>query len=206
MTIYGDAPAAGACNSVGEAVPSSCTESVVLAAVTLVHINCTHCTETLEPTVNALEPPHQIAEPSPHTHPRRVMPAQFPSPFTFESREPVTLVELRMRSFSGRIRSKPDWWEKVNNSAIVTKWREEIVEQDRTLVDKLWGGEERFVCEDGSKKWPRDPITQAQVDYIIDELKFEATQRDPETGIFVSCMGWPQIVANITVYAGDIHS
>ena len=132
---------------------------------------------------------------------------EFPSPFKLsEHSKPVTLVELRMRRFSGEIRAKPRWWEKLEDPAIAAKWREEIVEQDRALVEKLWGGEERFVCEDGSKKWPRDPITQAQVDYIIDELKFEATQRDPETGIFVSYMGWTQIVANITVYAGDIHS
>ncbi|RDX46301.1 hypothetical protein OH76DRAFT_1407017 [Lentinus brumalis] len=110
----------------------------------------------------------------------------FTSPFNFVNRDPTTLVELRMRRFSGKIRSKPDWWEKVNDPAIVEKWRAEIVEQDRELVDRLWGGEERFIYRDGGKKWPREPITQAQVDYIFDELKYEASRRDPETGIFAT--------------------
>ena len=48
---------------------------------------------------------------------------EFPSPFTFKEREPTTLVELRMRLFSSKIRSKPDWWDKVNDAAIAQKWR-----------------------------------------------------------------------------------
>ncbi|RPD55181.1 hypothetical protein L226DRAFT_562957 [Lentinus tigrinus ALCF2SS1-7] len=114
------------------------------------------------------------------------MSARFPSPFTFEQREPTTLVELRMRSFSGKIRSKPNWWQKVEDPSVVKKWREEIVEQDRVLVDKFWGGEERLICLDNSKKWSRDTITQVQIDYIFDELKYEAAQRDPDTGIFAT--------------------
>ena len=34
-------------------------------------------------------------------------PQGFPSPFNFINRAPYTLVELRMRLFSGKIRSKP---------------------------------------------------------------------------------------------------
>ncbi|RPD76243.1 hypothetical protein L226DRAFT_505549 [Lentinus tigrinus ALCF2SS1-7] len=114
------------------------------------------------------------------------MPHRFPSPFMFEDREPTTLVELRMRSFSGKIRSKPNWWEKVDNPTIVNKWRQEMIEQDRALVDKLWAGKERLICEEDNKKWPRDPITQIQLDYIFDELKYEAAQRDADTGIFAT--------------------
>lgn len=40
----------------------------------------------------------------------------------------------------------------------------------------------------GEKKWPRDTITDAQLDYIFDQLKYEASQRDPSTGIFVSSL------------------
>ena len=113
--------------------------------------------------------------------------SEFPSPFTFKEREPTTLVELRMRLFSSKIRSKPDWWDKVNDAAIAQKWREEMIEQDRALVERLWGGEERLInWEDGAKKWPRERITPAQLDYIFQELKYEAARRDPETGIFVS--------------------
>ena len=112
---------------------------------------------------------------------------EFPSPFTFKEREPTTLVELRMRLFSSKIRYKPDWWDKVNDAAIAQKWREEMIEQDRILVERLWGGEERLInWEDGAKKWPRERITPAQLDYIFQELKYEAARRDPETGIFVS--------------------
>ncbi|KAI0737515.1 hypothetical protein C8Q80DRAFT_1114990 [Daedaleopsis nitida] len=110
----------------------------------------------------------------------------FPSPFVFNKRELVTLVELRMRQFSGKIRAKPNWWEKVNDDAIVAKWREEIVEQDRVFVDQLWGGEQRMEYGNGEKQWPRDPITDAQLNYIFDELRHEAERRDPETGIFAT--------------------
>ncbi|RPD53848.1 hypothetical protein L226DRAFT_563700 [Lentinus tigrinus ALCF2SS1-7] len=130
------------------------------------------------------------------------MSAKFPSPFMFEQREPITLVELRMRFFSGKIRSKPNWWEKVHDSSITKKWREEIVEQDRALVDKLWGGEERFICEDDSKKWPRDTITEAQIDYIFDELKYEAAQRDPDTGIFATSI--PKVYESRSLIPTDL--
>ena len=134
----------------------------------------------------------------------------FPSPFTFQERDPCTLVELRMRQLSGRIQAKPRWWEKVHDDEIVAKWRTEIVEQDRALVEKLWGGEERFkdaiertqdednedgdsehgrdgqeMFQPGPKKWPRDPITDAQLDYIFAALRHAASERDPVRGIFV---------------------
>ncbi|KAI0750437.1 hypothetical protein C8Q74DRAFT_1374024 [Fomes fomentarius] len=85
----------------------------------------------------------------------------FPSPFILGHCEPITLVELRMHQFSSKIRSKPNWWEKVKDAAIVAKWHQEIVNQDRLLIDKLWGGEEYFEHGDGGKKWPREPITAA---------------------------------------------
>ena len=111
-------------------------------------------------------------------------PDSFPSPFYFLDRNPYTLVELRMRLFSGNIRSKPNWWEKVHDASIVAKWREEMIEQDLAIVKKVWGGKERYNY-DKQKRWPRGRISTAQLDYIFEQLKYEATQRDPETGIFV---------------------
>ncbi|KAH9850841.1 hypothetical protein C2E23DRAFT_734061 [Lenzites betulinus] len=89
-----------------------------------------------------------------------------------------------MRQFSGMIRGKPNWWEKVHEANIVAKWRAEMVDQDRATVDRLWGGDGRFEYGRGEKKWPREPITDAQLDYIFDELRYEADQRDATTGIF----------------------
>ena len=110
----------------------------------------------------------------------------FPTPFRFNGFEPVTFVELRMRFYSGSIRAKPLWWDKIHDAAIVAKWREEIVESDRAEVERLWGGEERFEDGEGEKQWPRDPITDAQLEYIFAELEHEAGKRDERTGIFVS--------------------
>ena len=103
----------------------------------------------------------------------------------------MTLVELRMRLYSGQIRAKPLWWEKVKDAAIIAKWRGEIVENDRAAVERLWGGDKRFDALEFNevedvKRWPRDPISDAQLDYIFDELKHDAYARDPDTGIFVS--------------------
>ena len=109
--------------------------------------------------------------------------SDFPSPFEFEQYEPITLVELRMRYFSGKIRSKPNWWDKVKDADIAARWRQEIVDHDRDMVEQFWGGEERY--EYYKKKWPRERITDAQLDYIFAELKHVADQRDPDTGIFV---------------------
>ncbi|KAI0824348.1 hypothetical protein BC628DRAFT_1420093 [Trametes gibbosa] len=115
-------------------------------------------------------------------------PPEFPSPFIFHKREPITLVELRMRRFSGAIRSKLNWWVKVHDADIVMKWRAEMVEQDRATVDTFWGGDERFEYGDGEKQWPREPINDAQLDYIFAQLRYEADHRDPATGIFATAI------------------
>ncbi len=116
-------------------------------------------------------------------------PYPFPSPFTFQERTPCTLAELRMRYLSGKIRSKPEWWEKIKDATNVAKWRQEMVEQDRASVEKVWGLEgARLPLEYGTKHWPRDPITDVQLDYIFDELRYVASRRDEATGIHVGCM------------------
>ena len=118
-----------------------------------------------------------------------------PSPYDFHDNEPMTLVEVRMRFFSGNIRTKPAWWEKIHDDEVVAKWRAEITKRDKREVEKLWGGNKYWMVWHGKsagklqgtpKRWPREPITEAQLDYIIEELKYEATQRDEKTGIFVS--------------------
>ncbi|KAH9940085.1 uncharacterized protein BXZ73DRAFT_43335 [Epithele typhae] len=96
-----------------------------------------------------------------------------------------------MAYYSGKIRAKPLWWEKINDSTIAAKWRAEMVEHDRITHDGLWGGERRFDLDDetgGAKKWPRDPLTDDEIEYIFDELVYEASMRDPATGIFASAI------------------
>lgn len=74
-----------------------------------------------------------------------VQSVEFPSPFIFEGNHiPITLVELRMRRFSGMIRAKLGWWEKVHDTELVAKWRAEMVEQDRSAVNTFWGGEGKY--------------------------------------------------------------
>ena len=91
-----------------------------------------------------------------------------------------------MRKFSGKVRQKTHWWEKVFDASIASRWREEMVEQVRVLVDKFWDEEERFRAGKGEKKWPRDSVTAAQLDYIFDELRYDASQLAKGDGIYVS--------------------
>ena len=114
----------------------------------------------------------------------------FTSPFETIIRKPLTLVELRMRRYSGKIRCKPDWCKKVHDDAIVAKWREEILEHDAAMVEQYWGGDEYWNIGDyrNLKQWPRDKITDTQLNYIFDELRYEARQYEEETGIFVSSL------------------
>ncbi len=98
-------------------------------------------------------------------HKPRVRVRDFPSPFDFQEREPVTLVELRMRFFSGKVHHEPRWWEKIIDSTIPAKWRAEMVEHDRLQVELCWGGEKRFdIGLPGEKRWPRDPMTEVQLE------------------------------------------
>ncbi len=94
-----------------------------------------------------------------------------------------------MRYLSGRIRSKPNWWEKLKDAALVAKWRREMVDQDRAAVERAWfleGSPSPFGY--GTKHWPRNHVTDAQLDYIFDELRYVASRRDEATGIYVGYM------------------
>ena len=116
-------------------------------------------------------------------------PRRFPSPFQLNFRHPIPLIELRMWKLSGQIRSKPNWWNKIQDPELSAKWRQEMIEQDSAIVDRFWGGAKRLESDLSTtreKQWPRTKVTDAQLDYIFDQLRYEATRYDPATGIFVS--------------------
>ncbi|KAF9779819.1 hypothetical protein BJ322DRAFT_1113127 [Thelephora terrestris] len=78
---------------------------------------------------------------------------------------PKTIVELRMCALSNRIREKPNWWEKMQDDAIVEKWRDEALQQ---------------TGDDDNPEWE---LTPGMVNYVLEELQGYADLRDPETGI-----------------------
>ncbi|KDQ52810.1 hypothetical protein JAAARDRAFT_39798 [Jaapia argillacea MUCL 33604] len=129
----------------------------------------------------------------------------FPSPFTYSNNStPLTLIELRMRTLSGQIRDKPQWWEKVYDTTITSKWRSEAIAQDAILVDELWGGEKAKNVGRGEKRWPKDKINDAQLDYIFEELKWFATQRDEQTGIQETTI--PKVYHSMALIPSDLKS
>lgn len=75
----------------------------------------------------------------------------------------VQLVELKMLRLSYALRSKPSWWTKYKNPEIRAKWRAEALAHD----------------VDGQG------LTEAEVDYVLDELAGYDEMRDAETGIQV---------------------
>ncbi|TBU59743.1 hypothetical protein BD310DRAFT_905697 [Dichomitus squalens] len=113
---------------------------------------------------------------------------EFRSPFEAITRDPLTLIELRMRWFSGKIRAKPTWWKKVYDEEIVTKWCKEIIEHDAAMVERFWSGDEYWKTGRGEKQWPRDKITNVQLNYLFDELRYDASRYDDETGIFATAI------------------
>ncbi|TBU59748.1 hypothetical protein BD310DRAFT_976300 [Dichomitus squalens] len=113
---------------------------------------------------------------------------EFTSPFEAVTRNPLTLIGLRMRWFSGKIRAKPNWWKKVYDYEIVTRWRKEIIEHDAAMVERFWGGDEYWKTGHGEKQWPRDKITNVQLNYLFDELRYDASRYDDETGIFATAI------------------
>ncbi|KAL1948432.1 hypothetical protein VTO73DRAFT_12507 [Trametes versicolor] len=146
----------------------------------------------------------QISEIAAHTDDAPPSEPEFPSPFVFNDRDPITLVELRMRRFSGIIRAKPNWWEKVHDAELVAKWRAEMVEQDRVSVDRLWNGVKRSDFEYGETQWPREPITNAQLDYIFAQLKHEVDQRDPAIDIYAAAV--PKVYESKSLIPADLKA
>ncbi|MEV6575409.1 DUF4246 domain-containing protein [Streptomyces sp. NPDC051577] len=89
----------------------------------------------------------------------------FPLPFqasrSISFARPRTLRELQMMQCSALIRSKPDWFDKMNEAHIVAKWTQEAVAQG---------------------------LTEAQVRYVLAELLHYAALRDERTGVEVSAV------------------
>ncbi|MFF5447813.1 DUF4246 domain-containing protein [Streptomyces sp. NPDC012888] len=89
----------------------------------------------------------------------------FPLPFqasrSIRFTQPRTLRELQMMECSSHIRSKPGWFDKVNDAGIVARWTREAVAQG---------------------------LTEAQVRYVLAELAHYAALRDGRTGIEVSAV------------------
>ncbi|GHH53929.1 DUF4246 domain-containing protein [Streptomyces candidus] len=87
----------------------------------------------------------------------------FPLPFhaarSISFATPRTLRELQMMQCSALIRSKPRWFEKMNDTEIVGRWTREALAQG---------------------------LTEAQVRYVLDELRHYAALRDGRTGAEVS--------------------
>ncbi|MGW4023162.1 DUF4246 domain-containing protein [Streptomyces sp. NPDC005009] len=89
----------------------------------------------------------------------------FPLPFqasrSISFATPRTLRELEMMRCSSHIRAKPEWFDKMNDADIVARWTREAVAQG---------------------------LTEAQVRYVLDELRYYAALRDGRTGVEVSAV------------------
>ncbi|KAG8918368.1 hypothetical protein FRC00_012561, partial [Tulasnella sp. 408] len=82
-----------------------------------------------------------------------------------QSTKAVALVDLRMGELSYALRSKPKWWKKFRKQAIRAKWEKEALEHE------IQGAR----------------LTEAEVKYVLDELKGYEKIRDDTTGIQQSC-------------------
>ncbi|MFF9483889.1 DUF4246 domain-containing protein [Streptomyces sp. NPDC014676] len=89
----------------------------------------------------------------------------FPLPFhasrSIAFATPRTLRELEMMQCSSHIRAKPEWFDKMNDAGIVARWTQEALDQG---------------------------LTEAQVRYVLDELRHYAALRDGRTGAEVSAV------------------
>ncbi|WP_405725254.1 DUF4246 domain-containing protein [Streptomyces sp. NBC_00028] len=89
----------------------------------------------------------------------------FPLPFhsarSIGFAAPRTLRELQMMECSAQIRAKPRWFEKMNDGGIVARWTQEALAQG---------------------------LTEAQVRYVLAELRYYAALRDASTGAEVSAV------------------
>ncbi|OCH87177.1 hypothetical protein OBBRIDRAFT_806237 [Obba rivulosa] len=108
---------------------------------------------------------------------------EYPSPFGFIKNDFVPLVEQRMRKFVSIITEKPRWHEKAFDDGIVGRWRKEFKEQDDQLVKGLSDTVNVSEC---IQQWPRDRVTDVQLDWVFDCLRWAARERDPATGIEVT--------------------
>ncbi|KDQ59184.1 hypothetical protein JAAARDRAFT_192719 [Jaapia argillacea MUCL 33604] len=125
---------------------------------------------------------------------------EFPSPFSVvDDMNFLTLKEFRLRALTSQILEKPNWWQKVHDETIIAKWRNEFIDQDAEMVKTMWRDRtqeetDAAIAEAGDdgevdwqefrkKRWPRDPLNEVQLDYVFDNLRWLAKQRDANTGI-----------------------
>ncbi|MFG2895909.1 DUF4246 domain-containing protein [Streptomyces zaomyceticus] len=89
----------------------------------------------------------------------------FPLPFqasrSLSFATPRTLRELQMMRCSATVRAKPGWFEKMNDAGVVARWTREAVAQG---------------------------LTEAQVRYVLAELRHYAGLRDARTGVEMSAV------------------
>ena len=89
---------------------------------------------------------------------------------------------MQMCALLNVIREKHNWWEKIKDPALVEKWTQEALNQQR--------GEYRIrQLTRRMVNTPRLPLTRvspgSKIDYVFQELHGYAFIRDPETGIEV---------------------
>ncbi|KAF7320935.1 hypothetical protein HMN09_00180200 [Mycena chlorophos] len=99
-----------------------------------------------------------------------------PSPFEWHWSGPLTRSELIMCKLSWALRSKPDWQRKAADPTIRAKWRQEA-------ADAM--GEYMFESEDHVVKGPL--LTEAMIDYVLDELEGHKKISDNERGVERAC-------------------
>ncbi|KAF7361403.1 hypothetical protein MSAN_01173400 [Mycena sanguinolenta] len=83
---------------------------------------------------------------------------------------PLTIFDLTMCELSWTLRSKPDWQSKAADPEILSKWRQEALEQ--------------AAAQDPSTEVP---LTEKMIDYVLAELDSFAFVADNERGIERAC-------------------
>ncbi|KAF7185849.1 hypothetical protein HII31_12722 [Pseudocercospora fuligena] len=109
------------------------------------------------------------------SHRRR---CRFSNAISDHNGEPLMLKERNMIALMDKLTDKPDWNRKINEEDIVSKWRAECAELEKTFQ-------------------PEQAVTQKMFDYCIEELRNYAKQF--ELHGFV-----PAIDAERTVYKSDV--
>ncbi|GJE86998.1 DUF4246 domain-containing protein [Phanerochaete sordida] len=97
---------------------------------------------------------------------------------------PLTANERNMYALSATIRAKPSWWTKAQDPEIRARWRSEAI--------------------GAPVPHGNIPLTEDEVDYVLDELAWYAAQRDAATGIEASI--FPRIWQSDTLIDDELRS
>jgi Protein of unknown function (DUF4246) len=84
-----------------------------------------------------------------------------------------------MHRLSYYIRSLPDWWSSLHNADVQTRWRELALSEDYLLEG------EAHVGDDVVDLRTAPPLTEYQIQWVLEELHYYAQRRD-STGCQVS--------------------